>query len=329
MSPAQNHKPGFSLIELLVVITLVTILISTLIPTLSKARDQADATQCSANLRQIGVCAGAYTADYKNWTAPPFWLGWRDGATGTAEGNGMNRPDIFINKGLTGYVYSLSDFYIAADYVPMGRVAGAPGSKLFICPKADKLGAGRHASANGAGGFDAYSQTESHYSYTPLLTDKFRPSAPSYNNYRRCYGMGPYRAEEIRSHAETFFAGDGVLLTGYEASTASGSLAVRKTWGWENIGRAGPSWGAVSGPTLWGTTISNTYIFTNGVPTSFTHEDFANTLYFDGHAARLKPAPYISAGNLDWTYAPNFTNDLTGRCYPPGVSPLHTTKKAL
>lgn len=58
---------GFSLIELLVVISIIMILISILMPAMSKAKQTARGISCMNNLRQIGICTNDYSNDYSNY----------------------------------------------------------------------------------------------------------------------------------------------------------------------------------------------------------------------------------------------------------------------
>lgn len=56
---------GFTLVELLVVITILCVLISLMLPAMSSSRKVARQLQCGVNLRQIGTGMDAYATDYK------------------------------------------------------------------------------------------------------------------------------------------------------------------------------------------------------------------------------------------------------------------------
>ena len=78
--PRSNPRPrrcGFTLVELLVVIGIIALLISILLPSLNRAREQARRTQCLSNLRSIGQMLNMYANTF-NGSIP---IGFSGGTT--------------------------------------------------------------------------------------------------------------------------------------------------------------------------------------------------------------------------------------------------------
>src|SRR5262249_41660932 len=62
---ATLTSAGFTLIEILVVVAIIALLVSVLLPSMARAREQSRATVCLSSLAQQGVGFAAYSADNK------------------------------------------------------------------------------------------------------------------------------------------------------------------------------------------------------------------------------------------------------------------------
>jgi prepilin-type N-terminal cleavage/methylation domain-containing protein/prepilin-type processing-associated H-X9-DG protein len=63
-------KRAFSLVELLVVIGIIAVLISLLLPSLNRAKRQANSLQCKSNMRQVGVQLSLYASQNRGFLYP-------------------------------------------------------------------------------------------------------------------------------------------------------------------------------------------------------------------------------------------------------------------
>ncbi len=86
-----NSKKAFTLIELLVVIAIIALLMSIIMPSLTKAKEYARKVICKSNEHQIGLAIGTYGTefnyDFRNYKTatnisaanlPKYWF-WRNG----------------------------------------------------------------------------------------------------------------------------------------------------------------------------------------------------------------------------------------------------------
>ena len=85
----MRKRKAFTLIELLVVVAIIALLISILLPSLSRARELSKRLVCSSNVKGMGTAFKIYANDFaENWPTVPF--------------NDDGRPINYTNDGTVG-----------------------------------------------------------------------------------------------------------------------------------------------------------------------------------------------------------------------------------
>jgi len=72
----MRRSSGFTLIELLVVIAIIAVLIALLLPAIQQAREAARRSQCSNNLKQLGLALQNYQSTYAGTFPPSGFDNW-------------------------------------------------------------------------------------------------------------------------------------------------------------------------------------------------------------------------------------------------------------
>jgi prepilin-type N-terminal cleavage/methylation domain-containing protein len=113
-------RKAFTLIELLVVVAIIALLISILLPSLSRARELAKRAVCASNLRGIGQGMHIYANDNQEWFPIHFHQ-----AVAAAPGSGANTTDL-------QYVGTLGQEYHKATSTTTHSKDSHPSRSLFL-----------------------------------------------------------------------------------------------------------------------------------------------------------------------------------------------------
>lgn len=175
VSPTRRVVPGFTLVEILVVLSIISLLAAILFPVFGRARENARKTSCAGNLKQIALGINQYIRDYDELYPPDGTTaqdGWAltvqpylkseqalqcpgertakpSGATLAARVNIPGFTDFYFNYNL-GAGFNQSELSYPSNTILSGDGSGLdlpPSGANYsrsLLPPLDEMGPGRH-----------------------------------------------------------------------------------------------------------------------------------------------------------------------------------------
>lgn len=206
MSSSPRARSGFTLIELLVVIAIIGVLIALLLPAVQAAREAARRSQCTNNMKQIGLALNNYQSTYG--ILPPIQFTqnhfWADPPNFCHEQMSWSALAMMLPFLEQNPVYNAANFDWGLNWLDIGGVQADPynGTVVrvtiasFLCPSdPSPVGQNNYLASNGLN-WDWWSRT----GFSGALT---RPSVGVWCNPFAPGGRGHNKIEQVKDGTST------------------------------------------------------------------------------------------------------------------------------
>ena len=299
--PPPRRGAGFTLVELLVVVSIIALLISILLPSLKKAREQAKQVKCLANLKGIATGNTIYGAEWNEWFAgSPVTTGQqlypKSGASWSGDAAAVNMPlDVVQIWDWAGPVVGQTTnlHWNRAERWRTSLVTG-----MFECPSNNFVAAPFPSATQGDGQYDGFGPQRmlSYNTMRAMMTrgggaprdtspskdpqvyyQYFHPQVGGIENVPDAYEP---RIERIGSPSEKVFLADGSRYT-----TPDGLIDY--AYDWEGSAGGGFSSPAPTAPDQYQTSFVRPAVNAQWAKYAYRHADGTTlglvAVYFDGH----------------------------------------------
>jgi prepilin-type N-terminal cleavage/methylation domain-containing protein/prepilin-type processing-associated H-X9-DG protein len=196
---SRLRRSGFTLIELLVVIAIIAVLIALLLPAVQAAREAARRSQCTNNLKQLGLAMHNYESsngcfppggESTNFKVSPPVTQFVDGGWGT-----LARLLPYMEGGA---MYNTLNFSV--DYnetTGMNFTGSSAVVSVFLCPSSSRIGTGRDSANTGNSPEEAVAGSQG-YGYADYGATCYTDINPA--GVATSTGATPYRLKTSRAN---------------------------------------------------------------------------------------------------------------------------------